>query len=695
MTLVAAMMTFVGASAQNSFDTALPLAEGLNSSEAYSLGYDNGAYFKYTATETTILSAKSTDGEYIDFYNGAQESDYNYASVADENYIYTYYIKVPAGETYYIKVTTRYGSTANTVSFTAGMEYNAIGEGASESAPWNVVLGKNYWFEGGHAYMKYTATDDGVLVINQPSYCYGADYTTSSNSTPTSLSWSSSTRSIELPVVAGETYNIHTSASSYGIFNVTVAFTQPQQGDTQANPFILTLGDNTLPAAAQTYWYKFTNTGDKGFLTVKATGTMMAARTVGYDYNDITDNEQDMMTILLDMDQEILILVNKTTATTDAETLTAAFAAPQKGDIESDPIVLTSSETTPVASRAAKVVYYSIKNESTDAKFLNVCIDTEGINSMSASNVKLYKQGEDYRWYGTQLISKTTQSALIESGKTYMLRVDNKTTEPINFRAWMADIVDGDVFDKPLTAQLGNNTVPAQGSSTKFYNYTATKDCKLTVSVPTDATSISFPNDADGWNSQSTIAQTATSATIAATAGTKYTIRLNNIAAGSVFTIAEEDYAPGESRSTAIPFDGTYTFDDLNPYKLWLVWTAPATGDALINAELNNPSYADYIYYAVNNAYPTSIRHYDYATWDYIYDATAAVNEGDKVYFQLDVTSYQEGSTLTIKMDGTTGINALNAGSINSNRTYNLSGQQVGSDFRGIVIRDGKKQVVK
>lgn len=49
---------------------------------------------------------------------------------------------------------------------------------------------------------------------------------------------------------------------------------------------------------------------------------------------------------------------------------------------------------------------------------------------------------------------------------------------------------------------------------------------------------------------------------------------------------------------------------------------------------------------------------------------------------------------LTIS-EGTTGISSIEAENANSNKMYNLAGQRVDKNYKGIVIKDGKKFIVK
>ena len=50
---------------------------------------------------------------------------------------------------------------------------------------------------------------------------------------------------------------------------------------------------------------------------------------------------------------------------------------------------------------------------------------------------------------------------------------------------------------------------------------------------------------------------------------------------------------------------------------------------------------------------------------------------------------------LLVGLTGETGINAISTTSQKSGKTYNVLGQQVSAGAKGLLIRDGKKFVVK
>lgn len=682
LTISAFMMSMMGAYAQATIDTALDMQEGTNTTAAVAVDdYSKGAYFKYTATETVVVSATAGDGGSISLYIDG-ESTYDYQSASDENYNYTYSVKVNAGQTLTVLVRQGYSSTGTDAILNAVVYKNVFQHGLTENDPVNVETDGTFWFEGGNAYMTYTAAADGVLVLQQPSYCYGASYTVDGEKTE--LSYDSSTRQMSVPVVAGKTYSIYSSVSSYSNapFSITTKFTQPKQGETVDNPFVLAMGENVLPAAAGKYYYRFINGDDAGFLTVSAANCNIGARGEGYSYDNLGSTTTGQLKVQLDMEQEAFIVVEKYTATDTDEVLTASFELPAAGDIEGNPIVIASSETEKVAAPAG-AKFYSLKNEGENPLFLNVSVETEGVSSYSSSQVKVYVKGESYQWSGYAVSSGETYKVQVPAGATYMIRVNNMEENPLEFRAWFSEIAEGDLYSMPIAAVSGENTVAVEGQ--KFYAYTAESDCRLTVTLENKEATLFFPSyDGDEYSGLDLISSENGVYVLAATAGTKYIFRMTGGKAGDKFSIEEGAYAPGQSRATAIEISDKYVFDDLTT-SVWLVYTADKSGVAEITPEgFLDVSYLDALNFDVNGGNQTNLCGYD-ASQGYIYTMftkSAAVNAGDKIYFEVKLNGIQEGATLSINIrEPLPGEAPATAVAVNVNEPTTLPAVAFGSNF--------------
>lgn len=697
LSVALATMAFLGTHAQGSFETALSLNAGANQTTAVEVGYYKGAYFMYTATETCVLSVRGNEGESFSFYNADQSSNWSYTSSYDATGTNIYSIKVAAGETIYVFASQSYSATGSDVSFNATIATGVLEHGMSADDAIALEMGRTYWFENGKAYFTYTAQEKGVVVFTQPAYCYGATYTVDGKTTD--LSWASETKEMSMPVEAGKTYAVMTSASSSSIFSVSARFTQPKQGDTVDDPFTMTIGQGTLPAAAQKYYYRFTNDDDLGFLTVQAEGCTLGARSAGYTYNNLADDKSGSLRLLVDMDQEVYIVIERTEAAEAETSLNVSFELPQDGDLESKPIILASSETEQNNAPVGET-YYSIKNEGQSLMFLNVIVDSEGISSYGSSQVKVYPKGN--QWGGSSISSDELLKVEVEPAGEYIVYVKNVGEAPIAFRAWTSSIEAGDTYALPIVAALGENTVAAAGQ--KFYSYTAGKECKLAIKVGNaETTTLFFPTYAeDEYYGRDLISNKNGEYVVAAREGETVIFRMTGAQAGEKFTITEKSYEAGETRLTAIPFSGTYQFDDLAPYKTWLVYTAEKDGKVTLTPSgfTSYLSYSDNIYFCLNEGseYDYNMRGYDAEYNTVMNEKTIDVEAGDKLYIHIDVQSLQEEASVTLTFtpkENTTGIESPLSQPLGGEEIYNLSGQRLNKTVRGLNIIGGKKVLVK
>lgn len=637
----------------SSFEKAMTLVEGNNTAKAVAMGYyDGAAMFKYTASETTVLSVTGQNGAGISFFNADESSIYDYTSSYDANYVATYSIKVAEGQTIYVQVNQGYGDTSDEVSCQVEIATGVLEHGMTADDAIALQMDKEYWFEGGNAYFTYTATEDGVVVFSQPSYCYGAKYTV--DGVANDLAWASETKQMNMPVVAGKTYTIWTSASDSGIFSVSAKFTQPKQGDIIENPFIMAVGDNVLPKAAQKYYYKYTNEEDAGFLNLTIPeGVVLSARSTSSSWDNLLSHAEGTARIAVDMDQEIIIIANRAEEAEADGVLFAEYKKPEAGDTEALAIAITSADAISTAAGAEK--YYIIKNETGAPAFLFVNVITEGISSYG-STVTVKAKGTSYgQSVGTGDEFKEQCSADAE----YIICIKNNTAAPVEFSAWMKALEAGDSYSMPIVAALGQNTVAADGQ--KFYSYTATQDCKLTIQTGNPGTTtLFFPAyEGDEWMGLDGVVGDLDKGvwTLAATAGKPIIFRMTSATAGEKFTITEGAYGEGETRATAIELaDNVIELDDLAPYKTWYVYTVAEDGVAeIIPADFEAPTWEDNVYYAVNDQYEgyNNLRGYN-ASYAYeMQTKSIAVKAGDKIYIRLDVKNYNEGATITFNLKGT------------------------------------------
>ena len=98
---------------------------------------------------------------------------------------------------------------------------------------------------------------------------------------------------------------------------------------------------------------------------------------------------------------------------------------------------------------------------------------------------------------------------------------------------------------------------------------------------------VSFLIYSYGYPNPVTASQSGSEYSISATAGTEYYIQIDNAKTDDTFTLAEEEFAPGESRYNPIIVEnGTFTFGTEVYGDYWLQYTADRAGKLVIESDV-------------------------------------------------------------------------------------------------------------
>ena len=91
----------------------------------------------------------------------------------------------------------------------------------------------------------------------------------------------------------------------------------------------------------------------------------------------------------------------------------------------------------------------------------------------------------------------------------------------------------------------------------------------------------------------------------------------------------------------------------------------------------------------------------DFGNKNFTEETIGSIKAGDMVTFQGLLQKYVKENLLTPELvngylaENTSGIQNVTAKAANNGRTYNLAGQEVGKNFKGIVVKNGKKFMTK
>lgn len=628
--------------AQNSYDTALELKTGDNTYEV-TTSDQTTTYWKYTAAETTMVKYKALSGGSLPDVQLATDEGYTELNTAYSGTGYRA-IDVEKGKTVYFSFTT---GKATTVGFTVAGITSPTGlqKGLTQDDPMTIVPGEEQLvgisnssrYSSATYYATYTPEGDGILVL-KPGYV-------------SKLIADGSTVSPEYDSEGNSEYHINVTAGTacdirfqtYYPLLLTSSFSQPTQGSIE-QPFALVEGANKVPAAAGEYYYTYAP-AKKGYFTITSdealTGGYVQIYTsksnVNYNYPAQTSKTGEF-----GVRQEVTwtgttyyVKVVKTTATDAEQTFNFEMADYAQGESEDNPFVIEvpSTNTLPSASGS---YYYSVTVPANTNKWLVV----KSLMDSQSESTKVYVSPKDsYSSQNGTTIVKYDVTNTAEA--TYIITWEpDQETEPIKFSVYYDDIKAGDVASTPLTAVLGENTT--QGEGVQYYQYTATKTGKL--SVTTSGSSVEFPQDASEYASKYETMQNGNEYYIESTEGTTYLIKLSDVKAGDKFTVAEDVFGAGESKATALEVgaDGYTSPEGSSTINVWLKYTAQKDGmvDIHCDAEYN---WNDQVSYGFESDWEN--------TWSYLsnytsegttYDGSVKMSAGEAVLVHLQMSSLSD-----------------------------------------------------
>lgn len=435
------------------------------------------------------------------------------------------------------------------------------------------------------SYAKYSATGDGVLVLNTKTYIL---YCSVNGGTETSFA-SDSERggySYKVNVKSGETYNI--AIRCFNPFVITPSMVNPEKGSVDA-PFEMSYGKNTVPAAAGTYYYTFSNPngwGGNAAITSDAAlpeGQVRVYRSLSNINYDIVYAQSETGSFNVSFETAVYvdqttyyIVVDKKTATDADGEFDFSWERYAEGSDKDNPHVMAQFPYTAVTETAFNPVWYAVDVPAGTA--WNITIRATGTVVNPETKVKIYQPGYDYSRYAEGMSGATYAANGGESGCRYLVFWDSKETEGIPFEVSYEEVSDGDIIGKPIIPVLGENVIANKGTGTKYYKYTATRGGKLAVEVSNSNMNVTFPKGVGQYEGVWPLIKNGNSYYITETEGTDYYIKVENIEDGDKFILTESDFAAGEDRATAIDVpDGIYTINAPKS-NFWVKYTVKKTG---------------------------------------------------------------------------------------------------------------------
>lgn len=657
------MLAAVSAGWAQTKDSPLAISEGENS---YSVNATQATvYWKYTAGKDALVTLKGASSAVSNTYvnrlyllkpatAGAAADSIELVSTAKDK-SYNQMVAVKAGDEVLIESSV-YGNDASQTyaGFTVETDTDVpgIGTGMSESTPLVIVSGKSQ-FIGDQStngvqtmYLTYTATEDGQLIIVPAGY--PNSITVNGEAAQTSYSALHGRNELVVNVAAGKTYNVKWNI--YGVTVITSELTHPEPGSIDM-PFQLVAGDNEVPAKKGVYYYTVTP-GKTGYAVFTSDSNIPGGQVEAYmgqsnlAYGNVlassNQGELGLRFEVTSATSQYFLKVTKVEDTDDSQIWTYACEDYKQGEKENNPIVVAGLPADGLTAGQG-TTYYRVTVSADKVAFL-VAEATTAVSN-SSTTIKLYPEGQSWSGVSGQQTVKLEANGGT-AGANYMVCVNNAEGAALTFKLYLEDIRKGDLITNPITAQLGANTIDRDG--TVYYQYTATKACKLVVTTAPNIT-LDFPKGTQSWSGSYDSYKNGLDYTLYVEQGVTYLITVKNAAEFDDLTLAEVDFAAGDTRELAIAVEGSqYTMDSKAPVCKWIKYVAPQDGYVTVtsDAEYNASGSGLGMNIAVNDGY-TSPMVSSGADYTPVFKSEVSVSKGDIVYVQITGGVAAEGKVIT------------------------------------------------
>ena len=652
LTLPIAFLSATASMAQTTPETALTVKEGTNS---YTVEGDKSqtVYWKFTADKNYIAAVSPLEGSYNTPTVGTEFTTNADTNVQELVGMKNASIKYPQcgypfkkGVTYYIANTGYNGDTGFQLALT---EDDNINGGVTADAPVELTVGKNTYVGdpynnsyGYSAYASYSATESGMLTVTSSSYMNasvnGVQYT--SNYVNNSYSFS-------FGVTDGEKYSI-TFNNLYQPIFVKADISHPTEGSVDM-PFTGKDGANTLPADYGKYYYSYTPQ-TTGFLTVSSDTELPGGTVAIYDSKTsstpLATSEQGTFNVRTEVaytGTTYYIVVDKVDGTDADETFNISMEAYKAGEKESNPIVVENLPATETLEAAKGTFYYAVSVPANTSKFLTV--KAEG-DTDEYTTVSVYPEGNS--WGGINGSNYVQLNVNNTYDTRYIIKWTTNESKPLSFTVAFKDIEAGDIITNPIQAVSGNNSINSNG--TKYYQYTATRDGKLSVELSDPEMSVSFPRGTGQYDGTYDPIISGITYSLEAESGVSYLITINNAKQGESFTLSETDFQIGETRENPITVEGNEYTIGKDQNNCWLKYTATKECQLTVDCDAPyNDNGSNQVYFGKENESMTGMvaTRQDGSSYDNYFHGTKVLKAGEAILVHVQLTGNVEGYKVT------------------------------------------------
>lgn len=686
-------------------DSPATLADGQTTfiGDPYSTSYAYSAYAAYTATESGLLTVKSSA------YLNTTVNGTSYAGTYNNDGSYTIAFGVESGQTYNVAFNNLY----QPIIVSAALSHPTAG---SIDLPFEGKDGENTVPADAETYYyTYTPQTTGFLTVSSDCAIPGGDvkiYSSKTDATPVATSEQGSFNVRTEVLYTGNTYYIVVNKIDFTdepeTFNISMdAY---KAGEQENNPIVIgeLPSEQTLATATGTYYYSVSvPAGTEKFLTVKADGEVSGGTTVsvypaGNSWGGV--NGSDYVQANVNNSYDTNYIIKWTANESKPLSFTVAYKDIESGDVITNPIEAVAGKNE-IASDGTKYYTYTATRSGKLAIELS---DPE----MSVS----FPRGTGaYDGTYDPIINGITYSLDAESGTSYIITINN-AKQGESFTLSETDFQQGEVRENPIAVENGEFTI-GKDQNNCWIKYTAKNDCQVTVDCDApyydNGSSMVFFGKENEYMTGMTATRQDGSNYDTYFHGTKVLnagesllvhIQLTGNVEGCKVTFAEGEMPAGMSASKPLDIAAGESLSLKSNTTVW-VKANVTKGE---NVFVTDQSVRTMLYTSLEDA--KSETNGEVVSYDQQYDENWNVTCTYRKTFDADATVYFQifGSysdfTFTYAADGTaTAINGINGDAAAKTEVFNLNGVKVADTTKGLasgvyVVRQNgkaKKIVIK
>lgn len=433
----------------------------------------------------------------------------------------------------------------------------------------------------------------------------------------------------------------------------TFATRVPTPGASRSDAWQAVEGENEIPAAAGSYWYKYT-APSSGYLTIlsDANATLWADDIVESSYSNIRSINKVALHEKFYSADGIVFKITKTEATATPESFTLTFGAGAPTDSESTAPQIEADKLYNTPIYGGGDYYYAIDAPESGAYFCDVAIQSDNNDVRCA--LKGYDNNYDY--YSTLVSGSKSIHYAVQPGAKLVVMIHTPLNESeVPFKVTFTEVEPGETLTNPIAAAEGDNTLKA--GSTIYYTITAPENEWMVLNLPTGVKNPSVYLKTDRYSNPESFTANAETGYDAATkyrveSGKEYVLEFSDVVFERTFNIAFRPYEVGEDASTA--FEVKANGEGEIPGEtgqFWYVYTAQRTGYVVVGTTLpySGIEGVNRINIYLNTVSSNTRRGLstEYMGGEYVYTPLkVSVMAGDKVYASIDKVNFDTGTVL-------------------------------------------------